>query len=195
MTEYLPPEEYFMQANCVDGCLNSVFEIENAMLYLRKIGEDIEHYKGLKKHRAQSIDRRIKGLEEDTTKLRNIILQTMRKLSPDQKTLNFPDVGKVSRRVSKDSWEIKDDTVLLSFFEKEGRKEEIIKIKESLDVRIAKKLIETYVESGVDVPGVTKIRSPESISISFEGKKPLPVSQPVDAPVVEETTQLDVLDL
>ena len=197
MKEYMAPIEHFMQTSCADGCLSSVFEIENAMLHLRKLGEEVEHLKGLKKHRAQSIDKQVQSLNEDTTKLRGIILQTMRKLSPDQKTLNFPDVGKVSRRVSKDTWEIEDDKALLDFFEAEGKKSEIVKIKESIDVRNAKKLVEVYVESGVGVPGVKKIVSPESISISFE-IKPKPVKSIMDnspAPVETSESQLDALEL
>ena len=152
MSEYMAPIEHFLQTNCIDGCLSSVFEIENAMLHLQKINDDIEHLKGLKKHRAQAIDTQISSLSDDTLKLRDIILQTMKKLSPDKKTLSFPEVGKVSRRVSKDGWEIENSESLLDFFDSEGKKSEVIKIKEVLDIKNAKKMVEVYMTAGITVP-------------------------------------------
>lgn len=157
-----------------DYVLSSVFEIENVMLHLEELGKRLEHLKGLKKYRAQTIDKQIHTIESDVDYFRNIILRTMQKAN--EKTLQFPDVGKVSRRKVGAGWSIENENDLIAFFESRGEKDAVVKVKEVLDVRVAKKLAETYIESGVTVPGVAEIPESESISISFEKEdaKPQP---------------------
>lgn len=187
-----PPD--FLQPDLRDDfCLNTVFEIENVMLHIKEINQKVEHLKGLKKHRIQVIDQEVGELEGDVKRFRGMVLRTMQQLQPNQKTLNFPDVGKVSRRSVKAGCEIYKSDEMVEFFTKEGKKEEVIKVKESIDTRAAKKLIDFYTQAGVDVPGTKIIPPSESISITFEEPKDT-TAAPVELTAPAEKQSIDALD-
>jgi hypothetical protein len=154
-----------------DFCLNSVFEIEDALVMVRDLSRKIEFLKGLKKHRADQIDAEISETNRRVDNLRTIILKTMVKHEPDQKTLQFPSIGKVTRRVGKDDWKFDDEEAMKKFFEKKGVKDDVIKVKESLDARAAKSVIDHFAKNGIDVPGVSKKVGEEGISITFDAAK------------------------
>lgn len=182
-------------------CLNSAYEIEDALMMIKDLTNKVEFLKGLKKHRMEQIDAEIGGNECRVARLRSIILNTMRTHEPDQKTLQFPAIGKVSRRAAKDDWNIDDESTLIAFFDKEGHKSDVVKIKESLDTRAAKSLIDHYAQNGSDVPGVSKKIGEESISITFDdqtSKAPTkaPAKKPAKTPkaTTKSKASLDDLD-
>lgn len=147
--------------------LNSAYEIEDALNMLKKLEVDIDFLKGLKKHRVEQIDAEINEKNSRVDRLRDVILKTMQTHEPDQKTLHFPSVGKVSRRSIKECLEIEDEESLLEFFDEVGRRKEVTKVKESIDTKAAKALAETYLDQGRDVPGVHKVEAKEGVTISF----------------------------
>ncbi len=161
-----------------DYVLSSAYEIENAMLVLDHLDSKVSWFKELKKARNKDLDSEVKYIEDRQKRLRSIILRTMKELEPDRKTLQFPSVGKVSRRQSKDSWSIDDEKLFLDFVETRGLKDQVLQIKESINLREAKKIIADLSQTET-VPGVSKKEGTESISISFEAKddsKPSPLT-------------------
>ena len=151
-----------------DVCLNSVFEIDQVLIRLRELNDQVEHLKGLKKYRVDSANVAIEDSETKIDQIRDLIHRTMVELSPGEKVLQFPSIGKVSRRKSPDSWDITDEDTLLKYLEGKGLKNDVIKVKEVLDVKSAKKLVESLSSKGETVPGVDKLAGRESISITFE---------------------------
>lgn len=181
-----------------DACLNSVFEIENLLLRIQELNTKVDHLKGLKKFRVETVDEEIKSVSYELGQYRKVILNTMQTLSPDQKTMNFPSIGKVSRRTAKDSYKINNEEDLVSYLDAKGDKEKVVISKEVLDIRAAKKLIEDYIERGEKVPGVAAITGGEAVTITFEAKsrKPKPKEKGKETskpkPAMDELAGLNV---
>jgi hypothetical protein len=151
-----------------DVCLNSVFEIDQVLLRLIELDDQLDHLKGLKKYRVDSANMAIKDVEDKVVQIRDLIHRTMVELSPGEKVLQFPSIGKVSRRKVPDGWSIDDEEALIKFLESKGLKDAAVKVKEVLDIKAAKKIIDDLSVQGETVPGVTKQKGGESISITFE---------------------------
>jgi len=163
-----------------DACLTSEFEIENLLIKIQELSDKSDHLKGLNKFRKECADRELGAVNLQISQFRQVILNTMKTHKPDQKTLQFPSVGKVTRKLAKSSWRISDEELLITFLKSKGNKD-VVKVRESLDAREAKKLIEDYAERGETVPGVEEIPAGESVSIAFEQ-----APKPKNAPVVKD---------
>jgi len=157
-----------LSSDSSDCILNSVYEIENVLLMLKAISEKIDFFKELKKFRTKSIDEKIADLEVKSIKLRTVVLDTMKKLDPDHTTLNFPSIGSVTRKKATTKWEVGDEDSLKGFLEESGCKNEVVKVKETLDSRKLKKILDDFYNARVDVPGVTRIVGDEGISIKYD---------------------------
>lgn len=175
-----------------DFILSSAYEIENILLILGHLNSKAKWFKDLKKARNQDLDREVKYIEERQQRLRDVILRTMKQLEPDRKTLQFPSVGKVSRRQTQDSWVIDDEKAFLDFAEERGFKNQVLQIKESIDLREAKKVIADLSQSET-IPGTSKKDGTESISISFEPDTEIPDALPLAAKL--NLDDLDGLDV
>ncbi len=151
-----------------DQTLSSLYDIENILLLIGEINHKLEYYKELKKHRVQSIDASISELTGKTEALRSIVMNTMKKVAPNDKTLNFPDIGKVSRRKSKDGIVIDDQAAVLDFLDKKGEKGEVVKVVKSVDKRKLNSIVSAYQKSGDQVPGISIVAGTESLSITLE---------------------------
>jgi len=155
-----------------DVVLSSVFEIESILIHINELNSKLEHLKGLKKYRVETADVEIKALENQVAQFRELIQRTMFTLKPDEKSLQFPAIGKVVKRKGSTSYVIKDEDAFLDYMKQEGRYDEIAKTKVSVDARKAKKAIGEMIDSGDDVPGVEAIETDPSISITFESDTP-----------------------
>ncbi len=151
-----------------DFVLDSVYEIENWLSILKQLSVKLDFYKDLKKFRADSISKIQQELKEKESYIRRILLQTMQQLEPKEKTLHFPDVGKVTRRQAKDSVSIVDEDKLIKFLKSEGLYDDVIEIKHTLNAVKAKKAIKDFLDNGKAVPGVLVIKGGQSLSIAYE---------------------------
>jgi len=194
-----------------DLVLSSEFEIEEVLIQLQELNSKLEHAKGLKKYRVETADMRIKALESKINQFRRLIQNTMFTLTPNEKSLQYPAIAKVVKRKGKDSWKIEDESKFLKHVKDEHKDDfnKIVKVKQSVDARAAKKMIEDWVESE-DVPGVKKVEGAESISITFDSDAPklskistvktpdksLPTAKTYPAkPVEQDLDELDDLDV
>lgn len=171
--------------------LSSTFEIENILLLIEEIDKKLEYYKELKKHRVKSIDDKIGSLSQKEATLRGVILNTMK--SMNEKSLDFPDIGKVSRRKSKSAIVLDDQDEVIAYLDKKGLKDGVIKTVESIDKRKLNSLIGDLEKQGEVVPGISKTPGSESLSIAFEKPKDPNVGAPVATPTKPEL-DLDDLD-
>jgi phage host-nuclease inhibitor protein Gam len=174
-----------------DQALSSIHEIEDVLLLLAEINRKIDYFKALKKYRTQSIDEKVSNLALKAESIRKVILNTMNQEAPNDKTLDFPSIGKVSRRKTPDSWSVKDEEALVSFLGDEGVKEEIVRTVETIDKRKLNKLISEYDKSGKSVPGSERVPGKESLSVTLE-ESALETSRSssVEAPALD----MDALD-
>jgi len=150
-----------------NNCLNSAFEIENALLKLKEITKEAERLKRLKKYRIESIDIEMKALTNSEQDIRELILNTMETHEPDEKTLNFPSIGKVTRRKTKGGWSIVDEAKLIEFIKEKGDDKGVVKSIEKLDTRKAKTLLDSYPASDVKENGAEFVKGGEGLTITF----------------------------
>ncbi len=165
-------ERIFDEENVV---LDNVFEIEELLCMLKNIDKESEHLQGLKKFRTEAINKELDKLSFRSEKLRGIILNTMKKHEPSQKTIKFPSVGKVTRKKTSDAWEIEDENKVIAYFDALGKKSEIIETKEVLNKKQAKIFIESIVQQNKTVDGTKLREGSESLSIAFDKEEEQPV--------------------
>lgn len=151
-----------------DVTLKSVFDIEHLMLLIGSMEDRIDYYADLKKHRIQSIDKISSELKRKVDSYRDVALRTMQSLEPSKKTLDFPGVGKISRRKKPGTWEVHDEHELVSILDRKGLKGDVVK--ESLDLRKVKAVLDKISSEGqtIDLGVASKSPDSESVSISFD---------------------------
>ncbi len=152
-----------------DSCvLSDTCEIEDVLLVVQEINNKIDFYKKLKEHRVKSIDNDVSGLLQKSTTLRQVILNTMTKMAPKNKSLTFPSIGKISRRKGSETYQVEDQDQVMSFLDSQGIKNQVVKIEEKIDKRKLKVVIDRLKTTGETVPGVKKVVGNESLSITFD---------------------------
>ena len=174
--------------------IQNAFEIEDLLVALNKLDKNIEFLKGLKKNRAEQIDAEINEYNLKVEWLRNMILMGMKEHAANEKTLNFPGVAKVTRRNVKGTWSIEDEKALITFLTEQGMKDEVVAVKETVDKKKAKEVLEQLAKMRIPIAGAVRSDDSEGISVSFtqcecmtEKVQKLEQSQNID--------ELDVLEL
>jgi phage host-nuclease inhibitor protein Gam len=171
--------------------LSSIYDIENVLLLVSELDRKIAYYRDLKKRRVDAIDTEIRKLTSKEEMLRSIILNTMRAVAPREKTLNFPDIGKISRRKASDAIVIEDKDSVISYLAKAGVKAELVRISEDIDKRKFNTWYADHSKSGANVPGVNIVPGDESLSVSFEEEEE---SVQVRQQTLDSRIDLDQLD-
>jgi phage host-nuclease inhibitor protein Gam len=163
--------------------IGSPTDIDDILQALHTVDDEIEHLKQLKKHRTAKIQDEITKLEEIQSDYRDSIRQHMSESG--EKRLNYPGVGKVSRRAGTRKWEVKDNESLLDFLsthlpEKQLEDMGVIKKEVTFVKKELNKLLDKLKDNG-NIPEeiVEEIVSQESISITFD-KDMLPSGVDVD---------------
>ena len=151
--------------------LSSIYDIEEILLIIQEINRKIDYYKDYKRNKVQTLDTKISHLTAKVDSLRGLILTTMQTIAPKEKTLDFPDVGKVVRKKGKESLNIEDEESVLKYLDQKGRKAEVVKVVQSIDKRELNAILNEYQKSGERVPGAIFSTGEESIAITFEKPK------------------------
>jgi len=121
--------------------LDDVLDIENVILLIKKLTNQIDFYKKLKKKRNNDIDKVVSNLEDKIEFYKQIIIITMEEKVKDS-TLSFPGTGRVNSRKSKDNFVVKDEEKLFEFLKKEGKFEEFVRTSSTKSVD--KSLVNKY---------------------------------------------------
>lgn len=151
-----------------DYILDSIYDIEEVLEYLATLNGKIDHLKKLKQHRIEAIDSKLGNFNNRVARLRKLILDTMIKMSPDQKTIDFTPIGKITRRKSKKTWEVLDEESLLAFLENKGVKEEVIVTKETVNKKKLTDILDKLAKTSDLIPGAVLNAGEESVSITYE---------------------------
>jgi phage host-nuclease inhibitor protein Gam len=181
-----------------DYVLDSVFEIDTILRLVKEEEKKAEFLRNYKKFKNDQISVKLELHDEKIKQLRNIIKKTLSHF--EEKSLDFPGLGKVSRRNNKDSWSIEDEQKLLQFFKKEGIADHVVKVKETVDKREALKYIENYTKQGIGVPGVMPVKGLETLIVIFEKdsdttENSIPQTKPPTEQKHEPSSQLNKLEL
>lgn len=191
---------YFNDQVRETGLLESVFDIEEMLSNIKKTEDEIKHLKELKSYRNARIDATMSSLEEDVSKAKMIILDTMVKLEPKKKTLPFPGVGKVSRKDKALNWIVEDDESLLADLEKQGLKDKVIEKKEVIVKKQLNSLLDDFEKNKKELPqGVKRSEAGQTLSISFEdgdtGEEGTVKFVKTDTPVPKSTPKSGPVDV
>lgn len=151
-----------------DLILDSVFDIETALEILKEVEGKISHFTGLKKHRAAEIDSKVESLKGRYEALRAVIYRTMQKHEPKKTTLDFPSVGRVSKRISKPDWIVNDEDAMLDFLKEQGVKNQVVKSEETVVKSELKKVLDNFEDQKITVPGTKRKAGEPGISVTFE---------------------------
>ena len=91
--------------------LDNDVEIEDLLVYIKGLDDKIDFLGRLKKDRTATINAEIDKIKDKKEQLKDIIKNTLVKFN--HKSLNFPGVGRVNKKVSKGKWVIQDESALL----------------------------------------------------------------------------------
>ena len=96
------PIEILASQELPDGfVLDEIGEIEEILEAIAGLEAKKETFEQIKKHRISVADYKITNIKNRITRLRQIILNTMLKLAPNTKMIDFAPIGKVMRRKAK----------------------------------------------------------------------------------------------
>ena len=155
--------------------LDSIYEIDEVLLKISENNDKVVYFKGQKQYYHDKIATEVEKLDQQNEQYRQLVLNTLKKHDPDTKTFQFPGIGKVQRREGKSSWEIGDENNVISALINLGvDKNELVKVKESVDRRVVKKYMESFIEQNENITGATMKQGQESISITFDDSKSKP---------------------
>lgn len=156
-------------------------EMEEALMRIRSMNKKLDWYKNLKRTRVQSIEDNISKTESQLESMNELIKNTMKKLCPNEKTIHFPSVAKVTKRSLKPDVVIEDEAKLLEHLDDLGLRSSVMVQKEEFSKTNAKNVVKELLkdERVTSVPG-TKIETDrESLSISFEKDEDEPSEEEV----------------
>lgn len=112
--------------------VNDDVDIEKLIAAIRRYRGEVDFLKKLKKKRVEPIDAKIEKLTGKEEQLRDLILDFMPKLFPKKNTVDFPGVGKISKRKTKGKWVVTDEEEFAKTLEEHGLYDEVMKIKASV---------------------------------------------------------------
>jgi hypothetical protein len=116
-------------------------DVERLVKAVRKCREETEFLKKLKSKRVEPIDLKIEKLKNNEEKLKAFIVELIPEYFPNKNSVDFPGVGKVTRRKQKGKWIIDDEAALRETLEKFDELTSAIEVKEVLNKTKAKKCI------------------------------------------------------
>ncbi len=145
-------------------------EVEDVLTEITKLDEEVEHFKLLKQKRVQPLDERIKSNTEKKDKLRSAILDFL--TSVKKTSLDFPGIGKISRKAKNGSWSITDEDKLIEHLIKIGSINDVGEQIWSLDKKKLNKILDDLKENN-NVVGAEKSKDDFTLQITFaDGLKP-----------------------
>lgn len=177
------------------GVLDSIYEIEDILEAIARSDKKIEHFEKLKKHRTNVLDEKIEQLENENIRLRQVIFDTMKALAPDDKTVDFPGVGKVTRKKPKEKWVVENEDEVIKYLEKEKLDKDAVKTVKKIVKKELDKVLDNAAKRGIAVPGANIDAGAETLSVSFDKNyKPGSEAETGEVDKVSKTVEVEELD-
>jgi len=107
-------EECFDVSSELDGeevlsWIKDDLDVERLIGSVKKCKDEIEFLNKMKEKRVFPIDQKIAKLTANEEKLRTLILEVLPKFFPKKNSVDFPGVGKVTKRKLKGKWSLTDE--------------------------------------------------------------------------------------
>jgi len=161
-------------------------DIEKIIASIRRAREEIEFLKELKKRRVEPINVKITKLEDNEEKLRDFILEMMPTLFPKKNSVDFPGVGKISKRKTKGKWVVTDEESFLKVLKEYEMYDEVVKLKATVDKKKVPNVVSRILtEASEDALEGVEFQEPEK-----ENSLVLKIYEEVETVEVAEDTEL-----
>ena len=148
--------------------LDDLVNIEDLILTIDMLQSKIVHYENLKKKRVNPIDNAIIDLDSRIDYMKKVILATL--IAQNEKTVNFPGVGKVIKKKNPIKWVVNDNEEIIKELKTKGEYDKVVKeeIKITINKKELNKVLGDWDKSG-DIPDyVDKQGGNDGVSITFE---------------------------
>jgi len=151
-----------------DYVLDSIYDIEEILETIAKLERSNDHFDDLKKYRTSVLNDKISNNKLKIERLRKVILDTMVKLSPDDKMIDFSPIAKIVRRKALKKWKVSDDEQLIGFLKEKGLEKDVVKTEEKIIKSKLKKTLDSLSKKNEIIPGAVLDPGDESISITYD---------------------------
>jgi len=152
--------------SAVESSVSEDVDVEKLVMALKNIKRETIFLKKLKKVRVASITEKLDKLDRNESELREIILQLMDELFPKQKTVDFPGVGRVTKRKVTGKWEVTDADKLLEFARKHNKHKDIFQRKFTVKKRELPSILADLIVSGEKVEGAEFVEPASDTSLT-----------------------------
>lgn len=176
------------QKNDEDIILEDLLMVEDVMEFINDLNKKVDFYKLLKSKRTQPIDLEIEKCEKQIDFFKNVILKSLE--TNEEKTLNFPGVGRATVKKQKGKWDIIDEEKLKNYL-REKKKDDCIQTVEKINKKDLNKLLVNL--NNEDIDGAVFIEGKNNITITFTKDDPDYSSR--DIPQKMETSTTDDNDI
>ena len=175
--------------------LDNDVEIEDLLVFIKGLDDKIAFLGRLKKDRTATITDEIDKLKDKKDQLKDIIKNTLVKFK--HKSLNFPGVGRVNKKISKGKWVIDDEKALLAELEdklSEDEFKDVVVEKPSIVKKELDRILGEW-DSQDSVPEcVKKGDDSTSLTVSFDKKIAEKIDQIEDLDINEVDTEVSEID-
>lgn len=145
--------------------IQSFEQIEDAVLVIKAAQRKIEQMKKLKQHRIASIEREINNQDTKVDALKKAIMKYMS--DNKEKTLDFPDLAKVSLRKTKGTWTIDNEESLIDHLKSLNKFEEVGETFVKLNKSKLNKLLNELEANNNTSKSVHRESDKDSVAISY----------------------------
>jgi hypothetical protein len=150
--------------------LNNIHNVEAALVFIKQAEDKIEQFKEIKRKRNELIDNEMNNLTKRNEFLKSVIIETLK--DTGQKAVNFPGVGKVSKRPKKGKWIVKDEENLIKILKAAGEEKNTVESKDVIKKGELNKLLDIWQSIGkVPTSCVEKELDTDTVAITFEEEK------------------------
>jgi len=177
--------------------LDSVLEIDDVLQEIAILENKKKHFEALHKRRIEVLKDKIKEFDARISDYRSVILSAMKKYRPDEKTIDFTPIGKVTRKKPRTRWIIENDEEVLAWLDTKGSRDKVVDIIEKINKKKLDAILDKLGKKE-EVSGANLDPGKESISIVFEKTyKPTPKNEEethtTNVPIEEDLSNLSDL--
>ena len=177
--------------------ITDIVQVEDILLVIRQAEQEIEFFEALKKHRASVIDQRISERSDKIEKLREATKGFL--LETGRKSVEFPDVAKISISKKKGTWVIEDEDKMLASLKGLNQYDKVVEETIKIKKKELNKVLDELEKNRNVPPGVSREDESNSIAISFsktadQKAQSLPDLQPHTLPQKAQSFDMSKLD-
>lgn len=152
--------------------LEDLQQIEELVIYIKKMEDRIEFLKDYKKKKNNAINDAIKTINNNIDSYKAVVRETMKDKS-NMNTIHFPGMGKITLKKNKDKWSLTDEEAVIEYFKKNHPESKVVKeqVKEIIDKKELNKNLNAMEKNGeIDKikDSVEKEKKEPSVVISLE---------------------------